>query len=241
MSDDDRLSGFLDRELDAQQLAEMRSHVAGDVATNAKVERMSRNDDLIRAAFDGPMRERLPDRFNAAIDRGLAPIIVPLVDTIPQAVAVNDNAKGWWRASGVIAASLVLGVLLGTQLMPNSDHASALNLALDSTPSAQTTLLESGQSLTPQISFARVGGGYCRSFTLAKVGAIKAGLACKAGQTWSIEALIPAAGAAGSAEQGYVLAEGPVAPGLDAIIDDLRAGDPMDKAAELAMIARSWE
>ena len=140
-----------------------------------------------------------------------------------------------------MAASLALGLLLGSQIIPKRDHDAALSLALDSTPSDKTALLESGQSLTPLLSFARVGGGYCRSFTLAKVSASKAGLACKTGRTWSIEALIPAGGAAGSADQGYVVAEGPWSPDMDAVIEDLRAGDPMDKATEAVMIARSWE
>jgi hypothetical protein len=241
MSDDDRLSGFLDGELDAEQLAEMKSRSERDAATSAKLERMRGNDGLVRAAFDGPMREDVPDRFSAAIDRGFASIVVPLVDEIPRPVAANDNIKLRWRNGGAVAASLALGLLLGSQIIPKRGQDAGLSLALDSTPSAKTTLLESGQSLTPQLSFAKIGGGYCRSFTLANVSASKTGLACKTGRTWSIEALIPAAVAAGSAEQGYVVAEGPVASGLDAIIDDLRAGDPLDKVAESAMIKRSWE
>ena len=242
MSDDDRLNGFLDGELDTGQLAEMKSRFERDTATSARLERMRETDELVRAAFDGPMQEGVPDRFSAAIDRGLARSVgaLVLVDEIHQPVAANDNIKVRWRTGGAMAASLALGLLLGSQIMPKRDNDAALSLALDSTPSAKTTLLESGESLTPQLSFARVGGGYCRSFILANVSANKAGLACKTGRTWSIEALIPAA-TAGSADQGYVLAEGPVTPGLEAIIGDLRAGDPLDKAAEAIMIARSWE
>jgi hypothetical protein len=237
MNDDNNLSAFLDGELDATQLIEIRSRAERDLAINAKLERMRKTDDLVRAAFDTPMQEGVPDRFTAAIDKGLAPIADP---ALSRPVAVNDNAKWWWSTGGAVAASLALGLLLGSQTLQNRDSEAALFIALNSTPSATTTSLESGQKLTPQLSFARIGGGYCRSFTLSRADTSKAGLACKAGGRWSIEALIPAK-AAGSADLGYVTAEGPALPGLDEIISELRTGDPLEKVAEGAMIARGWE
>ena len=67
MSDDVRLSGFLDKELDAKQLAEMKNHVERDTATKTKVDVMRGNDDLMREALDEPMQEGVPDRFIAQL------------------------------------------------------------------------------------------------------------------------------------------------------------------------------
>jgi hypothetical protein len=237
MSDDNNLSAFLDGELDAGQLADIRSKAESDLAINAKLQRMREADDLVRAAYNNPMQEDVPDRFIAAVDRGLSRIAD---STISTPVAVNDNNSRRWFAGGAIAASLALGLLLGSQIMPNRKSDSAIFIALNSTPSATAASLESGQKLTPHLSFARIGGGFCRTFTLTEASSSKTGLACKAEGQWSIEALIPAINA-GSADIGYVTAEGPVVSGLDEIISELRDGDPLGKSDEAIQLKRGWE
>ncbi len=237
MNGDDKLSAFLDGELDAEQLAEIKSRAERDPLINAKLERMRETDELVCAAFDAPMHEDVPDRFIAAVDNGLSrlpgsAIAPPLAD--------NDNGKRWWYTGGAAAASLALGLLLGSQIMPTQTGNASMFIALDSTPSATVTQIGSGQDLTPQLSFARIGGGYCRTFTLSAASKSKAGLACKTKGQWSIEALVPAT-VSGSADIGYVTAEGPAATGLDEIIAELRDGDPLGKSEEAIQLERGWE
>jgi hypothetical protein len=46
---------------------------------------------------------------------------------------------------------------------------------------------------------------------------------------------------AGSADAGYVTAEGPAASDLDQIIAELRDGDPLGKSDEAIQLKRGWE
>jgi hypothetical protein len=248
MNDDHNLSAFLDGELDGEQSLEMKSRAESDLAVNAKLERMRETDDLVRAAYDKPMQEDVPDRFIAVVDRNLSSMAgstISMPASLP--VAVNDNGKRWWLTGGAAVASLALGLLLGSQIMPNRKSDAAIFIALNSTPSATLASLESGQKLTPHLSFARIGGGFCRTFTLTNASTSKTGLACKAEGQWSIEALIPAtdtgipATDTGSADIGYVTAEGSATPGLDEIIAELRDGDPLGKSAEAIQLERGWK
>lgn len=243
MSDDEKLSGFVDRELDAKEQAEMAAAIEGDHSARDKLARMQRTDDLVRAAHERPMNEAVPDRFLRAIDAGLASDNVVALPA-PTMGAANDNKRTWWMTGGAVAASLMLGVLLGPQILPrDGGDSAALSIALsevlETSPSARSVKLKSGEAITPQVTFARTGGGHCRQFTLAVGSTTQAGLACRDDGRWSLQALLPSS-AAGSAQDGYAAAEGPSDAALDAATDALRAGDPLDKAAEDALIARRW-
>jgi hypothetical protein len=246
MTEDEKLSRFLDNDLGDDERAELQSVVSTDAIAKTKLERMRANDDLVRKAFDAPMREDVPDRFLNAIDAGLArqatarpDNVVSLEDRLPR--SGNDNRRAWWPIGGAIAASLAVGLLLGTQFAPAGDATTslALNDVLNDTPSTQTISLKSGERVTPELTFERRGGGYCRRFGITDTDSKRLGLACRTDGHWTVEALLPA-GTASSAQDGYVAAEGPGDAGMDGVIDTLRAGDPLDKAAENALIARRW-
>jgi hypothetical protein len=242
MNEDEKLSGFIDRELESNELADMEALIARDAQAQTRVSRLQGNDRLVRAAFDTPMEEAVPDRFLAAVDAGLAAHAnAPSVPFEPR--AGNDNGRAWSRMGGAVAASLAVGLFVGTQFAPSGGDPTisiAMNDALNSTPSAQRVSLKSGEQLTPYLTFARAGGGYCRQFSMTASHGNRSGVACKSDGQWRVEALLPA-GAVASAEDGYVTAEGPVVAGLGAVIGKLRAGDPLDKEAEAALIERRWK
>jgi surface antigen len=248
VSDDTKLSGMLDGELGPKEQAAMLAQMANDATLKAKIAELEENDDLVRAAFNGPLNEHVPERFVTAIDAGLArqepsnPDNVVRLDPPPQH-AINDNGFSRWRLGGALAASLAVGVVLGTQWMaPDNANmmSKSLSTALDTTPSAQSAEIAQGQSVTPLLSFAKVGGGYCRQFNMTGKSGVKTGVACRADQGWSIEALLPRTETA-SAEIGYVAAEGSGNVSIDSAIASLRAGDPLDQAAEAELIAQGWK
>ena len=240
MTDDDQLSGFLDGELDGDSRAAVEARTAREADAAALLSRLRGNDDLVRAAFDGPMQEGVPERFAAAIDAGLASHAQ--AERTPRVMPGNDNQPRWWHLSGAVAASLAIGLVLGTQFMPSGHGATgsvALSDALDATPSLQTVTLASGERLTPQLTFAQSGGGYCRQFRMTIADRDQAGVACRTTGQWAVEALLPAT-STGSARDAYVTAEGPEPSGVAEVIDARRAGDPLNAAAEQALIARDW-
>jgi hypothetical protein len=249
MNDEEQLNRLIDGELGPEEQAQMQARVASDSTLQTKLAEMKRADALVREAFEAPMAEETPDRFLKAIDAGLAAKAPSLqsppltnVVTLPH-TAENDNDKSWWKASGAMAASLAIGLFLGTQWPTAGGEGStsqALASALSSTPSAQSVALAKGESITPQLSFAKAGGGFCRQFLLSGKAGAKAGLACTHSGEWSIEALSPTNTSA-SAQDGYVVAEGQDTAGIDAVVTRLRAGDPLDKAAEADLIASGWK
>ncbi len=248
MSEDEKLSGILDGELGPEELAEMEAVLECDATLKARLAEMRRADDLARIAYAEPMDEGVPDRFMKAIDAGLATPASNMSDNIvsigPHAkTASNDNPKNRWRVGGAIAASLMFGVLLGTQFTSGNDGeltTKKLNEALNTVPSTQSASLATGVIVTPRLSFARAGGGYCRQFDLTGKTGAKAGVACRKDKYWTIEALMPS-GQTASAEGGYIAAEGPTDNGIESVIGKLRAGDPFDAAAEADVITRGWK
>jgi negative regulator of sigma E activity len=243
MSDDEKLSGFVDRELDGKTQADLEALIAQDDQIKARLSRIQTNDDLVRKAFDAPVTEAVPDRFVAAIDAGLAKHSNAAEVNARPPQASNDNNKAWWQIGGAVAASLAVGLFFGAQLAPGGADATmsvALNDALNATPSAQTASLKSGERLTPQLTFARAGGGYCRQFDISAANGVRSGVACNREGRWTMEALMPSSAGA-SAEEGYVTAEGPTNMALENLVNRLRTGDPLDKPAEDAVIARGWK
>lgn len=245
MNDDEKLNGFLDGELAPVDHAAMEARIAADHAEMVKLDAMQTTDDLVRAAYSDPMSERVPDRFMAVLAGGIAEPAnnIPRDPQVPH--SSNDNARGRWRMGGAIAASLTVGLLLGTQVISrghgdDSITSIALRDVLNATPSAQSVALASGERITPQLSFPKVGGGYCRQFSLVSADRSRMGIACTSHGSWTIEALLPATAKA-TANDGFAVAEGPVDPGLAAVIETLRGGDPLDNAGESELIERHWK
>ena len=241
MTDDEKLNGFIDRELDRSAHARVDA-LTQEPAAAALLSRLRGNDDFVRAAFDAPMHEGVPDRFAAVIEAGLASTDRARANHVDGSAPMNDNQPRWWHLGGAVAASLAVGLMLGTQLLAPVGGASsspALSEALDATASLQTVTLASGERLTPDLTFAQAGGGYCRQFRLAVANRGHAGVACRTNGQWAVEALMPAV-AVSSAADAYVTAEGAAPSSLDSVIDTLRGGDPLDGAAERALIANGW-
>lgn len=139
---------------------------------------MSRSDeDLLKAerrrmaaAFDDALNEPMPDRFKTLLAEP-APQVVDL-----GAVRARRQGMNSWAAWGGMAATLVLGTLIGTRLAPSGGDdgrmvatgavAQALDRQLASAPAGPVAV---------QISFKARDGRFCRSFSTASA----AGLACR--------------------------------------------------------------
>ena len=244
MTEDEKLSGYLDGELDPAVHADLTARMAGDDRARARLAQLRETDALVRTAYADPLHEALPDRFIAALDKGIAADATQLRQEVVATTAGNDNAQRRWLVGGAIAASLAVGLLLGSQFVRREDDvgiaSAAFGGALSATPSLQSVSLASGERLTPSFSFARAGGGYCRQFELTAADLKSIGIACTRNGAWMIEALLPSAPKV-LATEGYATAEGPANPGLDMVIASLRQGDPLDRSTERSLIAHNWK
>lgn len=233
---DEWISAYLDGALDPAGMAAFEQALESDAALAADLERLLANDNLLRAAFDGPMHEAADPALLARM--GLAE---PVAEQAAPLVAANDNPLFWhgWRlpAAGALAAALALAVTVG---MPGGPAPMPFGQALDVTASGELASLDDGTGLTPVLSFAAADGRFCREFSLAGEGVGGKGIACREGPgTWRVEALEP--GATRLADTaGIVLASGAGGAALSAAYERLGAGDPLPVDREAGLIADGW-
>ncbi len=226
---DEQLSAWLDGALPPEEMALVEAAVAADPALAERAAAWQETDRRIVGAF-APIAQQPVDA--EMLDRlGLA--------KPPAPQPANDNPP-WWRRhalplGGAIAASLVaVAVLLQTgSPVPSSDQ--GISLALETTPSLSTSRLADGRELRPLLTVRSADGRYCREYQLGK----ESGLACRDSEGWKVEAT---ASAQPSAKPGEaVLAGGTGNTALDAAYSRIGAGDPLDAAAEAALLKNQWK
>ena len=236
MTDEEEFFAWLDGELDGVAAASVEARVAADPALAEQARAHRALGAGLRGVFDPVMAAPPPDHF----------------DTAPIDLAEARERLRQWRPNGLpqwaaIAATLVLGVGLGTAIGGRS--------AIGGRGNTSPTAIEGGhmvaaaglsQALDRQLASTdqanaatRIGltfrnhdGALCRSFD----GREGAGLACRAGDQWQVEALFGPGGASGG---DYRAASGGN-PRLGALVDETIAGDPLDAAGERAAQAGGW-
>lgn len=141
------------------------------------------------------------------------------------------------RMAFAIAASLVLGLMLGTQLQSEGPITQTRQGLVASGALARTLdrqLASTGDAGGTRIlaSFRRKGGDYCRVFA----GASTSGIACKEDGTWLLVRTMAGGGAQSSEYRQAGSAQGDML----AAAQDMMSGDPLDEAEERASIEKGW-
>lgn len=199
---------------------------------------MSRNEDELlnaerarmAAAFDGVLHEPVPDRLKALLAEP-APQVIDL-----GAVRAQRKAMPGWAAWGGMAATLVLGTLIGTRLAPPGSDDSARLVATGAIARALEHQLASAPagSVAVQVSFKARDGRYCRSFSTAAA----AGLACRDSDgAWALQQAAVALAAPGT---GLRQAESGLPPAVLAAVDAAMAGAAMNAEQEKAARDAGW-
>lgn len=187
----------------------------------------------LSAAFDGVLDEPVPDRFKALLAEP-APA-AQVVDLGAVRARTRNAGRGMsnWAAWGGMAATLVLGTLIGTRLAPSvgddrlvarGEIARALDTQLASAPAGAVAV---------QISFKARDGRWCRSFSTAA----SAGLACReADGAWALQQLA-AITASGT---GMRQAASSLPPSVLAAVDAAMAGEALNAEQEKAARDAGW-
>lgn len=186
------------------------------------------------AAFGDVLDEPVPERLTALLAE---PAAAPVADLA--AARARRHGMSSWAAWGGMAATLVLGTLIGTQLAPPAAQRgdSARLLATGAVAQALERQLarEGGGPVAVQLSFKARDGRWCRSFTTAA----SAGLACReADGAWALQQVAAADAPAGP---GLRQAATPLPPALLAAVDRLIAGAALDAAQEQAARDAGWQ
>jgi hypothetical protein len=184
------------------------------------------------AAFADVLKEPVPDRLRALLAEPAAEVV--------DLGAVRAQRRGMsnWAAWGGMAATLVLGTLMGTRLAPSDGDGLDRGrlVATGSIAQALERQLASASDgpVAVQISFKAKDGRYCRSFSAAA----SAGLACRdADGVWALQQVVAMAP---SGSSGMRQAASALPPAVLAAVDANMAGEAFNADQEKAARDAGW-
>lgn len=225
--DEATVIAWIDGELEEGEAERVAAQVAVDPDLQAVAERHRRMLARFASAFDPIVREPVEAPASAPVV-SLAAVRAKRED-IPQRAF-----RPWYGWGGAIAASLVIGVLIGHQLgsAPGiGDGKGALALAAPVAKALDHQLSGQPGAVRIALSFRDRDNHLCRSFT----GNDLSGVACREGGTWQLRYGAPSAA---TKQADYRMA------GMDAakaeVIDAMIAGDPLDRDAEEEARDSGW-
>ena len=241
---DDTLMAYADGELEPAARAELELAMASDAPLHDRVAALRAQRDRVRAAYAPVLGEPTPDRLSALLAApaaAAAPTVVSL-DAARAARSAHRPASSWAQWGGM-AASVVLGVLVGMNFPRGSDDgppvamqdgrlvagpavAQALSTQLANEPAA-------GSAVAVQLSFVDKDGNVCRTFSSGAM----AGLACRQGDAWAVQTVVAAARAtSGAMRQAASALPRALLDAVDARID----GAALDANGEKQARERGW-
>jgi hypothetical protein len=247
---EETLMAYADGELDAAARAEVEAALAAHPALAARIDAHRALRARLQATYAPALEEPASDRVMALL--GGAPAeVVSLADVrarreearTPKAAPAPVPRR--WLQAGAIAATLVVGVLVGRSilapasggpmivskgggLVAQGELAKALTGQLASQP-------QPGAVVRVGLSFKAADGRYCRTFAPAK-GRGMAGVACRDPGVWTVRMATEAQGAAGDYRQAA--SESPAA--VMAAVQDMIDGQPLDAAGETRARRAGW-
>lgn len=224
MTDDrTRIGAYVDGEMDEIARRRFEAEMAADPALARTV------------AAEEKLRAALRARFDPLLDAPVPPALTALVAEQAKVVPLAAPRPRWSAgALAAIAASLVLGLALGTQLRPEPELRSAGSgvIAGGALGEALETRLAAagGEGVRIGLTFRATDGAWCRTFAQGA----QAGIACRSADGWQLRRL-DVAPQAGSTEYRQA-GSGEIA----AAAQEMAADAPLHAAAERALVGGGW-
>jgi len=238
---DEELMAYVDGELDAARCESLRQAIAASTDLSRRVAEQQALRDRLRHAFEPTLNEAVPSRLT---DLAAHARVVDFSSTARQ-----RPSRSTWLSGLALAAGVVLGVALGPML-PNlvRERPNIVSIGADvavggALADALSRRLASEQSSSDPIrlgvSFLSKSGEYCRTFTSQRDNGALAGLACRQGDGWRIDALQAVATAAGDSD-GYRQAATSLPPLVLQAAEVAMTGDPLDDHGEKEARDQDW-
>lgn len=235
MVSDERFFAWLDGELEPQEAARVEAEVAAHPRLSAMAAEHRAMQARLKGAFDPLLDAPVPEQLLAAVHNR------PRADVIDFVEAKRRPDRHWpsmpqW---GAMAATLALGVLIGT-IVPHQRQSAPVEVlggkiyAASALNDALNTQLASapGGEVRIGVTFRNHTGAICRSFTASA----SSGLACRDNGRWQVRGLFAAPEGQTS---DYRMAAG-MDPNLAALVDSAMGGEPFDAAQERAAREKNW-
>ena len=245
---DDTLAAYVDGELDSAVRADIEEAVRSDPAVEQRIARYRALRNQLQAAYAAELEEPVPDRLMAALrepeTRG-SPAVADLEAARAakaRKAAPRNAAAARWRFS--LAASVLIAVGAGVLTWRHTHTVTMENVhgtwvAQGSLAAGLSDQLSgdgaSGSPVRVGFSFVAKSGNYCRTFSLST----DAGLACRRGNRWEILALTKQ-DSAEPADAQFRNAGSALSAKVLAAVEQQIAGEPLDRAGELAARGKHW-
>lgn len=244
--DDAQIHAYVDGELDADAAARLAADSRSDALLAARIAQQRELRALLRGAFDTVLDETVPQRLHDALAGSVSGAATPIGAARRQRSRIAPPA--WspreWLA---IAATLVLGVLIGTlafhrpgglplemaqgQLLARGELDAALSNQLAGTAPADATTRVA-------LSFRAANGAYCRSFSRREG---PSGIACRNQGRWSVQLLDSSPAATTAAPGDYRQASSPLSPAMLGAITALGGGEALTSEQEQQQLRAGWQ
>lgn len=237
MIDDSKFFAWLDGELPDDEAAEVERQVAGDPRLQRRADDHRALTARLRNAFAPLAQAPLPPRLATLLEPRAGDKIVSLARARERRQA--RTAPLLWKQMAAMAATLVLGILVGNQFgsnpaSPIETEAGRLVAGAELDSALYARLASAPHEDGPRIgmTFRDRSGAICRTFEDNAA----SGLACRERGDWRIVALFQAAD---SRVTDYRMATG-ADPRLLELVDQHSSGEPFDAAQERAAQKRDW-
>lgn len=250
--DDATLGAFLDGELPPAEAESLAARIADDKVLAERLAALRDQDAALREAFAPIAEEPLPAGLRAAAEtlakarRDAAVIAFP-----PARAPAPQPARTLALTAAAAALALAIGLGLGLRLggtepvgtvqlqdLRRVAEGGLLHTALETAPSGQN-VAASGTRIDLVLTFVGRDGRVCREFEAHAGRETSVGLACRDASGWHVAVLLQAQPSA-SDPGGYAPASGYSAAALEAVLEEMMEGSPLDAGAERALIERSW-
>ncbi len=244
---DDTLMAYADGELEPAARAELERAMASNMRLRERVALLQLQRDRVQAAYATVLDEPMPDRLSALL-AAQAPA-APTVFSLDAARTARNPPRPAgrsglsWAQWGGMAASVVLGVLVGMNVPRGTADepplamqdgrlvaGAAVAQVLDTQLASESM---AGSAVAVQLSFIDKEGNVCRTFSSAAM----AGLACRQGDAWAVQTVVVAERAtAGTMRQAGSALPSALLDAVDARIE----GAALDASAEKRARERGW-
>lgn len=241
---DSQIHAFVDGALDADAAARLEADSRSDSILAARIARQRELRALLRGAFDPVLDEPVPQRLQDALG-GPGPRAT--VTPIGAARAASVPQRPVWskRQWGAVAATLVLGVLVGSVAFrtPGNDSLQMTQsglIARGELDSALSTQLSGAATVSDTrigLSFRAADGAWCRTFNQHST----AGLACRRAGNWTVQLLEGSHAAPAETGADFRQAASSLSPALLDAIKTQGGGDAIDTAQEQQQLRAGWE
>lgn len=251
---DEELMAFADGQLSGEDAARVETAIAADPALAKRVEAERRLRTVLRSHLDPVAEEPVPAAWTAMIaaaakqeESDKRPKVISLASVRAKKAERTARETGSpsqarpitqrWGTGIAVAASLALGLFLGTQVtfkgaVTEKNGALVASGVLENGLNTRLASAGGEDSVRILTSFQREGGNYCRVFASGGM----SGIACKDKAGWVLERTI----SGGAAQASEYRQAGSAESDLMAAAQDMAQGAPLDAEQEKAAKAKGW-